>query len=153
LKKGDCGGFTLIELVAVLALMAVLAVAALPSTGVISRWKLEAASRALAGDLRMIRQEAITSGKVCKIVFFVYTDSYQIRLAEENIMVRLPEGVSFEGSTTFGGVPPFVHFNMFGRPSGGGTVILKAADGEKNYVIVIPVTGRVRVSKDPPAHW
>ncbi|MDO9536291.1 MAG: GspH/FimT family protein [Bacillota bacterium] len=153
MKKGVCGGFTLIELVAVLALIAILTAAALPSTGAISRWKLETASRSLAGDLRMVRQEAITSGKVCRIVFFVYTNSYQIRTVGENSMVRLPEGVYFEGSTTFGGVPPYVHFNMFGRPSGGGTVILKTGDGEKSYVIVTPVTGRVRISKDPPDHW
>lgn len=119
----------------------------------ISRWKLEAAARAIAGDLRMVRQEAITSGEVSKIVFFVYMDSYQIRTEGGNSMVGLPEGVYFEGFTTFGGDPPYVHFNMLGRPSGGGTVILRSGDGEKNYVIVTPVTGRVRVSRDPPEHW
>jgi prepilin-type N-terminal cleavage/methylation domain-containing protein len=146
-------GFTLIELLAVLAVTALLAAVIWPRVAVFSRWKLETAASSLASDLRLARQEAITTGKVCKTVFFVYTNRYQLRLPGEVRWIALPEGIYFEGSTTFQGSPPYVHFNMLGRPSGGGTVILKSHKGDKLYVIVTPVTGRVRVSRMPPEHW
>ena len=146
-------GFTLIEIVAVLAVMALLAAVTWPRVAALSGWKLETAAENLAGDLRLIRQEAITSGKACKISFFVENDNYQVKLADRSYLVFLPEGVSFEGTTTFQGNPRFVHYTFLGRPSGGGTAILKSDRGEKRYIIVKPVTGRIRISKIPPAHW
>lgn len=146
-------GFTLIETLAVLAIVGIMTAVVWPQAAPLSHWKLETAAWNLAGDLRLIRQEAIATGEVCKIVFFISTNSYQVRLAEKDILVYLPEGVFYEGSTTFKGDPPFVHYNVLGHPSFGGTVILKSHRGEKRYVIVLPVTGRVRVSKIPPANW
>lgn len=146
-------GFTVIELLTVLAIMAIMAAVVLPRVTVLSRWKLESAAKGLASDLRLVRQEAITTGQVSRVVFYVFTNRYQVRLPGEDRWVNLPEGVSYEGSTTFLGNPPNVHFNKQGHPSGGGTVIFKSDQGEKRYIIVTPVTGRVRISKVPPEHW
>ncbi len=146
-------GFTLIELLAVMAIAALFAAVLWPRVPVHGRWKLETAARNLAGDLRLIRQAAITSGEFCRIEFYIYAQSYELRLPGNEREVYLPEGVYFEGFPTFQGDPPYVHFNMLGRPSGGGTVILKSREGHKLYIIVTPVIGRVRVSLEPPQHW
>jgi prepilin-type N-terminal cleavage/methylation domain-containing protein len=145
-------GFTLIELLAALAVMAIVAALLWPRVASLSRWKLESAARSLAGDLRLVRQEAITTGKASKVEIFIYPNRYRVRLSGEDRWVDLPEGVFFDG-VTFGGNPPYVHFNMLGHPSSGGTIILKSSRGEKRYVILTPVTGRVRVSRNPPGHW
>ncbi len=148
-------GFTLIELFITLALLGLLLAIALPCFPALSGYRLEGAARKMAVDLRLIKNEAVSSGKACQIKFFVYDQSYQLRLADENQMVQLPEGISFQGQTTFSRDPlnPYVQFNALGHPSQGGTVILKSAGGDKRYIIVTPVTGRVRVSKEPPPNW
>jgi len=148
-------GFTFLELVIVLALFGVVLAIALPRLPSLSRRQLETAARKMAGDLRLTRSEAISSGEICKVKFFVYLDCYQLILTEKNQLVQLPEGVSFYGDTTFNKDPfnPFVHFNALGRPSGGGTAILQSQDGDERYIIVTPVTGRVRIAKEPPQHW
>jgi hypothetical protein len=46
-----------------------------------------------------------------------------------------------------------VNFNPNGSPSMGGTVTLKNKRGKELYVIMTPVTARVRVSPDPPENW
>lgn len=151
IQKGE-KGFTLLELLAVLALLAVLVAITLPHVGTLSRWKLNGAAKILVGNLRLARQEAIAGG-YSKVVFYIYSNSYELRLSQKNSTVYLPQGVSFKGLTTFPGKPPSVHFNMLGHPSTGGTVVLKSSDGEKVYIIMTPVTGRIRISRDPPEHW
>ncbi len=121
----------------------------------LSRWSLESAARVMAGNIRLLRQEAISTANTQKAVFYIYNDCYSLSLEEGNRCIELPEEIRFKGLTTF---PlqdnvPYVHFNRLGRPSSGGTVILQSGSAEKRYVIVTPVTGRVRVSRDPPAHW
>lgn len=118
-----------------------------------SSWNLKIAARKLAEDLRLARQEAIISGEASRVYFFVYSKSYLVRLGEDSLYIELPKGVNYRGTTTFPGTPPQVHFNSLGRPSSGGTVILKSSRGDKLYVIMTPVTGRVRISKEPPESW
>ncbi len=150
------GGFTLVELLAVMAIISLFAGLLLPRLDISARWKLEAAAHNLRSDLRLLRQEAITSGEECLVKFLIKTERYQLLLPENRqLFINLPEGIYFEGLTTFGGNPPVAAFNNLGHPcrSGGGTVVLKSEKGDKLYVIVLPVTGRVRVSRNPPANW
>jgi prepilin-type N-terminal cleavage/methylation domain-containing protein len=114
IQKGE-KGFTLLELLAVLALLAVLVAITLPHVGTLSRWKLNGAAKILVGNLRLARQEAIAGG-YSKVVFYIYSNSYELRLSQKNSTVYLPQGVSFKGLTTFPGKPPSVHFNMLGHP-------------------------------------
>lgn len=148
-------GFTIIELFITLALLGILLVIVLPRLPVRASWQLEGAARKLAVDLRLTRNESVSSGKICQVKFFVYTELYQLTLADEKRLVKLPEGIAFQGMTTFEKDPvnPYVSFNALGRPSRGGTVILRSDQGDKRYIIVTPVTGRVRVSKTPPENW
>ncbi|MEW5922023.1 MAG: prepilin-type N-terminal cleavage/methylation domain-containing protein [Bacillota bacterium] len=145
-------GYTLVELIAVLALLGVMTALAVPRFTTLPYWHLEAASRRMAGDLRLLRQEAINSGGQYKAEFYIHLNRYTLTLPQGRRHVYLPDTVQFEGNTTFSGLPPAVHFNYLGRPSSGGTVILKTGDSLR-YIIVAPVTGRVRISRTPPQNW
>ncbi|NLC12038.1 MAG: prepilin-type N-terminal cleavage/methylation domain-containing protein [Firmicutes bacterium] len=148
LKKQN--GFTLIELLLVLALLSLLLKIAFPRLELFSRWRLEGAARLLASDLRYVQQEAVVSGQKCQIVFYTFDNSYRLEFPEEKKRIYLPQGVFFEGTTSFPGDPPYVHFNNLGHPSSGGTIILRNDQQQQLYVIVAPVNGRVRISKEPP---
>jgi len=63
-------GFTIIELFVTLALLGILLAIALPRISVPAGWKLEGAARKLAVDLRLARNESVTSGKICQVKFF-----------------------------------------------------------------------------------
>lgn len=146
-------GFTLIELLAVLAIISLCAAMLWPSVPVHGYRKLETAARGLADDLRLIRQAAITSGEPCRIDFYRYAQYYELHLPGKKQTVYLPEGICYGGIPSFAKSSaglPFVHYNTLGNPSGGGTVILKSAKGDKLYIIVTPVIGRVRISSEPP---
>ena len=152
-RSWDQRGFTLIELLAVLAIIFLCAAMLWPNVSVHGRRKLETAARGLASDLRLIRQAAITSGEFCKIDFYRYTQYYELRLPGEKRTVYLPKGVYYGGVPSFPkglAGPPSVHFNALGHPSAGGTVSLISGEGDILYVIVTPVIGRVRISREPP---
>lgn len=146
------GGYSLIELLAVLVLLGLVASLAMPRLGGLPHWQQEATSRRMAGELRLLRQEAIGSGITYRMEFYVHVNRYTLNRSGKREWVNLPQGVSFEGNTTFSGMPPSVSFNHLGRPASGGTVILRSGD-YRRYVIVAPVTGRVRISRSPPQHW
>ncbi len=150
-KPGSRNGYTLLELLCVLALMGILSALAVPRLIYITHWELEGAARAMAADIRLVQQEAIVHGECTEVYFLGSHDSYQLRLPNVNRMVYLPEGVNYEGQTSFP-TDPFLKFNYLGAPGGGGTVTLQTKSGSKRYVIVTPVTGRVRVSKTPPSY-
>ncbi len=132
--------------------MGVLSALAIPRITLQANWQLEVISRRMAADLRLVRQSAIFYGEPCRIDFYIHMNRYTLKLPDETQQVDLPEGVSFDGNTTFPGKPPTIQFNSLGRPSSGGTVILKAGKTYR-YIIVTPVTGRVRISRIPPQHW
>ncbi len=145
-------GYTLIELLAVLALFSLIATLAVPRFMSQNHWQLEAASRQMAADFRLLRQSAINYGEPCRVDFLVYINRYDLRLPDGRQRIYLPRAVEFKGNTTFSGSPPKLQFNNMGRPSSGGTVILKAGDARR-YIIVTPVTGRVRISRTAPQQW
>lgn len=147
-------GFTLLELLAVLTIISLCAAVLWPNIPLLhGRLKLETTARALADDLRLIRQAAITGGEFCRIDFYRASQKYELRLPGEKRTVYLPKGIDYGGVPTFQGEPPSAHFNMLGHPGGGGTTSFKTQKGDKLYVIVTPVTGRVRISQEPPEHW
>ncbi len=149
---GRNSGLTLLEMMVVLMIMGILTATAVPLTRHASYWSLQGAARVLASQIRETRHKAIMEGRTCYIVFYVFSGRYKLEYPEGNIWVRLPEGVDYAANNfplVLDGRPT-LYFRYTGAPNRGGHVGLKDKKGNKLYVIVTPVTGRVRIDKVPP---
>ncbi|OAT79860.1 pilus assembly FimT family protein [Desulfotomaculum copahuensis] len=152
-------GFTLVELMVVVALLGVVSAAAVPCFRTAqARYELDAAARQMAEDIRECQQVArgcrADGGKAdCdsfKVGFDISRHAYSLRQNDCPFkQVQLPAGVELAG-TKFSENLLFIKPN--GTPLGqGGTVSLRSRiTGEYLYVVVAPISGRVRVSSTAP---
>ncbi len=155
-KSTNIYAFTLIELLCVVSLLALICAIAAPAFRDLShRRNLNIAARTMATEMRKVQQRAIMAG--CgQIIEFVSSNRYRVidGKTEERYNVFLPEGITIRNVNfpRFENVH-YLRFNYNGSPSSGGTVTFENSGGDLLYVIVAPVTGRVRISEDPPEHW
>jgi prepilin-type N-terminal cleavage/methylation domain-containing protein len=150
-------GFSLIELMLVLLLMGILLAVAVPlGERSVARFNLTGAARQMAADIRMHQQVAISSEddlSTYQIIFDPSKHRYQL---QKNTLImktiNLPGTVHIT-NTNFPGQNNRLRFSIQGRPiDGGGTItLLDQVTGELYYVIVAAITGRVRISTEPPA--
>lgn len=144
-------GIVLIELVVVLVVMAVITATVVPLYQHMGRWSLRTAAAELAVSIRETRHTAITGGLTCTIVFYEFGRRYKLDYPEGVTWVWLPEGVEYAGNNfPLVNNRPTLYFRYTGAPNRGGHVTLKDKKGNRLYVIVTPVTGRVRIDKQPP---
>jgi prepilin-type N-terminal cleavage/methylation domain-containing protein len=163
-KPNSRAGFTLIELIIVTALLAILMAIAIPRLPMSSHRQLELAAARLAGDLRLLKSEAVASRSTCEAYFNINDNNYKLKLPDgEGYDVYLPEGITFllirpdtgdDAETNFICDPEdphnfyvrYIRFNHLGGPYNPGRIVLQAEDGKKRYIFVAPSTGRVRIS-------
>lgn len=129
-------GFTIIELIAVMAVAAILAAAAIPALGMLDAGRSKGAAKQIVRDIDYARARAMTTGTVSWVVFDPGADTYSV-LAESVLapgragaatitdpatqapfIVRLNQG-EFAGAdllaANFGGAAE-VGFDRLGRP-------------------------------------
>ncbi|WP_051276588.1 pilus assembly FimT family protein [Desulfovirgula thermocuniculi] len=148
--------FTLVELLAVVAISGTLLLVALPAVlGALVNRSLYGAAHQMAADIRTWQQRALASMDENGIYLILFDTSNEVYHLMYNYKVtetrRLPVYLDLE-ATNF---PPSgyeLRFDLKGVPNAGGTVTLRERlTGRRYYVIVAPVTGRVRVSPSPPS--
>lgn len=139
------------ELLLTIVILGILASMAIPEVNrVMQHHKLHTEAHQVAWDLRLARQEAITTGKATRVEFFYYANCYA---DQKKARHYFPEGISYRAK------PTFVHSNSpriycafapSGAPSPAGTVCLTNTNQELLYIIVNLPAGRVRISETPP---
>ncbi|MDQ0569730.1 type IV fimbrial biogenesis protein FimT [Variovorax paradoxus] len=153
-------GFTLVELMAVLAIMAILGSLGVPAfRDLLLNQRLAAASGGFVAALNLARSEAIQRSQKVHVVALEGRDwstGWAVRIGPDNALQtlrkfeRLPSGVSIDATLGDG----FVHgldydSNGFSRRAGGsgfgaGCLTLKAESGRRASVVV-SASGRARV--------
>ena len=144
-------GYTLIELMVVVGIIALLLGLSLNGLYNLIQWsKLNTAAVILSAELKNTQSRAFYEGVYYKLQFWPSLDRYRIYRQTVLIQDIILEDIDLFNTN-------FTDNNLYFYPSGipgmGGTVTLKNKRGKILYVIMTPVTARVRISPDPPENW
>ena len=144
-------GYTLIELMVVVGIISLLLGLGINELDYLIQWsKLNRAAVILSSELKNTQSRAFYEGAYYKLQFWPSLDRY--RIYQQTILY---EDTQLEDIDLFN--TNFTDNNLYFYPSGvpsmGGTVTLKNNRGKVLYVIMTPVTSRVRISQNPPDNW
>ena len=148
-------GYTLIELMVAVGIISLLLGLSLNGLYNLIQWsKLNTAAALLSLELKNTQSRAFYEGVSYKIDFWESLDRYRIYKQKE-VYYEVYKDIQLEDIDLFNTnfTDDNVYFYPNGVPGQGGTVTLKNKRGKVLYVIMTPVTARVRVSPDPPENW
>ena len=139
-------GFTLVELILVIAVLAILVSIAIPRIGwdAMGKVQAETAAKQFSGYLKLARSLAIThassNSSGYKVVLSGPFTSYSIINASTSEVVKgpinIPEGVSCSGDSEF-------QFTPLGQLQGGSTLTLQFTKSGDTTVVTVTTVGRV----------
>lgn len=154
---GTRSGFTLIEIIIVIAILAIAAMTAIPLMSSGSSVQIRSAANMIAADLEYARSMAISRGQYYYVEFDESAESYQIE-DQNNVVISHPvkKGfdyiISFQNDSRLNKVEitnvtftnDRIRFDCLGSPDDGGTIDLDA-NGSTATITVEPVTGFISI--------
>ncbi len=149
-------GYTLIELMVIVTIISLLLGLGINGISSLIQWnKLNTAAAVLSSELKSAQSRAFYEGVYYKIEFYATFDCPTLNKYRIYKQTELYEEIRLEGVELF--KTNFTDNNVYFYPSGvpgqGGTVTLKNKKGKILYVIMTPVTARIRISPEPPENW
>ena len=151
-SSGRLGGFSLLELVLVLAIIGIATAIAVPRyMGSIQNYRLNASARRMVTDLEFARSQAKATSSSRTFQVVVVDDAYligeetQIDRASDTYRVDLklaPYHTAIK-SIDLGGDAELV-FNGFGEPDSNGVIIINTLQGKK-AILIDSVTGEISI--------
>jgi len=144
-------GYTLIGLMVVVGIISLLLAFSINALYNLQQWnKLSTAAALLSSELKNTQSRAFYEGVYYKLQFWPTLDRYRIYKQSELIEdIKLKDVNLFNTNFTNNNL----YFYPNGVPGQGGTVTLKNKRGRVLYVIMTPVTARIRISPEPPENW
>jgi len=144
-------GYTLIELMVVIGIISLLLGLGINGLDYLIQWnKLNVTAGLLSSELKNSQSRAFYEGVYYKLQFLPSLDKYRVYKQTELIDDIILKDIDLFNTN-------FTNNNLYfypnSVPSMGGTVTLKNKRGKILYVIMTPVTARVRVSPNPPENW
>lgn len=143
-------GVTFVELLLVLLILAIMTSLAVPLVHDLGSWPLRTAAHEMVNAIQEARLTAITHGLTCTIVFYDLSGRYRQDLPQGTLWTDLPSEVSMIANLPRVNDRPTLYFRYTGAPNRGGYVRLQDSAGRRLYIIITPVTGRVRIDSSPP---
>ena len=144
-------GYTLIELMVVVSIISLLLGLGINGLNYLIQWnKLNTTAAFLCSELKNTQSRAFYEGVYYKIEFWPTLDRYRIYKQTELFDDIILKDIDLF-NTNF--TDDNLYFYPNGVPSMGGTITLKNKRGKIFYVIMTPVTARVRISTNPPENW
>jgi type II secretion system protein H len=154
-------GFTLAELMIVLAIMAVLGAIATPALlSQLPDYRLKGTAREISSTLHYAKMSAASTGKEYRLQFILDTSPQRYQLQQGNLFSKsdhwtntrifqdIPQQVRIDHATDYKGSHQtgigMIAFNPTGTASSGG-VYLKNSKGRHCSVKVSSATGRIRI--------
>jgi len=157
-------GFTMMDLVMVIAIMSIFSVMAIPRLTSLKSVKLVGVANKLATDIQYAQQLAISKQVTCGLSFNTGAESYFVYEGDPNIKATDPYTrgdliVDYQTEEVYKGVDLLntnfgnkIEFDSLGKPysSGGiplasnGVVVLQAS-GDSRNIIITPNTGATKV--------
>lgn len=145
-------GFTLIELTIVVLILGIMfSIAAPKYRDSLVYYRLEAASRRVANDLRYARQSARKTCKVQSVAFSVASDNYTLantanldRRGVTGVTVNLAADYVMDVTSADFGGSPTVQFDIFGRPNQPGSVVLQSNGAQRT--VALDSAGQVTIN-------
>lgn len=138
-------GFTLIEIVIVLAIFSILLSIVLPNVQKpLAHYQLRSTSMQLASDIRWVRQQSIFGrAYIVNLQVSPYQGFYLVKDSAKVVAQRfLPPGIQFKEVILDKNT---LNFTLTGAPSSAGRIGLTNRFGETCYVYFMPSSGRIRV--------
>ena len=144
-------GYTLIGLMVVVGIISLLLAFSINALYNLQQWnKLSTAAALLSSELKNTQSRAFYEGVYYKLQFWPTLDRYRIYKQSELIEdIQLKDVDLFNTNFTDNNI----YFYPSGVPGQGGTVTLKNKREKLLYVIMTPVTARIRISPEPPENW
>ena len=156
MKRLDESGFSLIELVVVIAMVAIISAIAIPNMiGWRGERQLRGAVNNLLGNLQLARMQAIREAETVSILFaagnpatysiFVDPNKNGSQDAGERTLrdVTLPRGVAIQAASFSGGVA-WMNYNTKGMPDKCRSVTMRNSAGTQLKLVVNKI-GRLRI--------
>lgn len=148
-------GFTLLELVLALALVGIILSFSWPKLEhTYKRFKLEASAKKIIAQIRLVQQLSIGEGIWYRLKFDLVNNKYIItRNINNDGIAQVYKTIELEkpASLYFTNFKDHeVYFYSSGNPSQGGTITIIDENNNLLYIIICPVTGRTRLSNQPP---
>ena len=152
MKKSSVGGFTIIEIMIVIAIIGIMAGIAAPNfMDYLKSQRLSGATIQVYGDLMNARQQAVTENKKI-IVEFVNDHQYRFvrdNDASENITTGDETGNLRDIHPDYADVTFSTSFNPVFRPNGTGknpVITMTSTSTGKTKCVTISTAGRIRIS-------
>lgn len=150
-RKNNQKGFTLVELICVLAIISTLAGIAMPLfLRSIAQWELDAAAWKMANHIKKWQQKAVTEQKYgLKLVVDQNGRKFHLKdgavIKETHDLSNSLKSISIAPQSFY-----TVEFYPSGVTSAAGTYTLENYQGAYKFIVILNTTGRVRVSSNPP---